>query len=100
MAWIVTTSQMSSSFGLKLEHCGQETGKSYLGNEIVLHPGVTVNMRAAIPGSFGIRHTPKIAGFGGSTINLVEETFVNEFINTASVNFENKFIRQVLNQTV
>ena len=30
-------------------------------------------------------------GFGGCTINLVKETFVDEFINIASVNFENKF---------
>ena len=30
-------------------------------------------------------------GFGGSTINLVDETFVKEFINIASVEFKNKF---------
>tara|TARA_B100000989_G_C19471852_1_gene441077 strand:+ start:830 stop:994 length:165 start_codon:yes stop_codon:yes gene_type:complete len=30
-------------------------------------------------------------GFCGSTINIVKETFVDEFIDIASVNFENKF---------
>ena len=74
MAWIVTTSQMSSNYGLKMEHCGQETGRNDLGIEIALHPGVTVNMRAAIPGSFGIRHTPKIAGCGGSTVFIISDS--------------------------
>ena len=30
-------------------------------------------------------------GFGGSTINLVDETFVKEFVNIASVEIKNKF---------
>lgn len=48
-----------------------------------------VNLTKDMPKVIGSRLMG--GGFGGSTINLVEETFVNEFINTASVNFENKF---------
>lgn len=48
-----------------------------------------VNMTKNIPQVIGSRLMG--GGFGGCTINLVKETFVDEFINIASVNFENKF---------
>ena len=48
-----------------------------------------VNMTKDIPQVIGSRLMG--GGFGGSTINIVKETFVDEFINIASENFENKF---------
>jgi|TARA_E500000178_G_scaffold297244_1_gene303864 hypothetical protein len=72
MAWIMSVRKMSDNFDLLLEQSPPKAMDSN-GKKITLKPGCLIKMRGWPCGTFGVRHTPMIAGVGGSTVCIISE---------------------------
>jgi hypothetical protein len=70
MAWIMTPTQMQSTLALSLESA-PATGQALTGGRCVLGPGVAVCLPRLAVGTFGIRHTPNSAAYGGGSTVLI-----------------------------
>ena len=71
MAWRSTPQKFASSLGLYLEQT-PAMATTREGNRCALTPGLQVYMNIPL-GTFGVRHTPRVAGCGGSTVCIVSE---------------------------
>lgn len=70
MAWLMSASQMQATLALALQ-TSPATGEALAGNRCVLGPGVAVRLPRLAVGTFGIRHTPCNASFGGGSTVLI-----------------------------
>ena len=68
--WIMDTKSMQTSLGLCLQ-MSPPLGKNKHNTPVILAPGSEVYMRGAPPGTFGIRHAPPSAAYGGGATVLI-----------------------------